>query len=187
VIKTKTEIAALMDFLEWIEALEKKDGVIFVYHEQKKFIPLMIIEALRKYRLLERFEKTVKSFVNGFDLGEKDRNGLLKYLTFSQNRKAQMEKLEMPVKKEEEEEFEGDATVRAKLSYEIVKLMSYDGEKKELDDAKLYNQFNEFVRVKAKAVHTELDDIAEQEECIKRQSSLREIFRIYFQTSRYHR
>lgn len=174
-----------MEFIEWIEALDKKDGVIFVYHEQKKFIPLMIIEALRKYRLLERFEKSVKSFVNGFDLGEKDRNGGLKYLNFSDNRKVQMEKLGMVTK--EEEVFEGDATVRAKLSYEIVKLMSYDGENKELDEEQLRNQLNEFVRVKAKAVNTELDDIAEQEECIKRQSSLREIFRIYFQTSRYHR
>lgn len=184
-IKTKTEVAALMDFLDWIESLDTKDGIIFVYHEQKKFIPMMIIEALRKYRLMERFEKVVKSFVNGFELGEKDNNGGLKYLTLSQNRKVQMEKLGMPTK--EEDEFEGDAAVRARLSFEIVKLMSYDGKMEELEDKQLQTQLNEFIRDKAQPINTELDDIAEQEECIKRQSSLSEIFRIYFQTSRYCR
>jgi hypothetical protein len=46
---------------------------------------------------------------------------------------------------------------------------------------------NEFVRAKAKPISSELHEIAEQEECIKRQSSLRDVFRSYFQASRYHR
>lgn len=185
-IKTKTEVAALNEFLDWIESLDKKDGIIFVYHEQKKFIPMMIIEALRKYRLMDRFEKVVKSFVNGYELGETDGNSgvILKYLNLSQNRNAQMEKLGM---NKVEDEFEGDAAVRAKLSYEIVKLMSYNGTMKELDEAELQTQLNEFIRDKAQPINTELDDIAEQEECIKRQSSLSEVFRTYFQTSRHCR
>jgi maternal-effect protein exuperantia len=187
VIKTKTEVFALMDFLEWIESLDTKDGVIFVYHEQKKFIPMMIIEAMRKYRLMERFEKVVKSFVNGFELGEKDNNGGLKYLTLKQNREVQMEKLGIKNNTKEEDEFEGDAAVRAKLSYEIVKWMSYGGTMKEIDDKQLQTQLNEFIRVKVQPLYTELEDIAEQEECIKRQSSLSDIFRTYFQTSRYCR
>lgn len=174
-----------MDFLDWIESLDKKDGIIFVYHEPKKFIPMMIIEALRKYRLLERFEKTVKSFVNGFELGEKNANIGLKMLNLSQNRTAQQQKLGMNAK--EENEFEGDAAVRARLSYEIVQLMSYNGTMKEMDDKEKQTQLNEFVRDKAEPISAELDDIAEQEECIKRQSSLSEIFRTYFQTSRFCR
>lgn len=182
-IKNKTEVAALNDFLDWIESLDKKDGIIFVYHEPKKFVPLMVIEALRKYRLLERFEKSVVSFVNGFDYDERANN--LKFMNLSDTLYAQREKLGQEAKKETE--FEGDAAVRAKLAYEIVKLMSYKGTWKEMDDKELQTQLNEFIRDEAKPISVELDDIADQEECIKRQSSLSEIFKLYFQTSRYCR
>lgn len=186
VIKTKTEIAALLEFLDWLEATNTKDGVIFVYHEQLKFTPYMMIEAMKKYRLLERFEKTVKSFVNGYDLaGEKNGGEGIKYLTLAQNLKIQKEKLEMPTS--ETEDFEGDAAVRAKLTYEIFTLMAHGGEKKEVEKEKMDAIINDFVRVKAKPISSELEEILEQEECIKRQSSLREVFRGYFQTSRYHR
>lgn len=186
VIKTKTEIAALLEFLDWLDTMNTKDGIIFVYHEQLKFTPYMVIEAMKKYRLFERFEKIVKSFVNGYDLaGEKQGGEGIKYLTLSQNRKIQMEKLEMiPT---ESDEFEGDAEVRAKLTYDIFTLMAHGGEKKEVEKEKMDAIINDFVRVKAKAMSSELEEIMEQEECIKRQSSLREVFRGYFQTSRYHR
>jgi hypothetical protein len=98
-----------------------------------------------------------------------------------------MEKLGIKNNTKEEEEFEGDAAVRAKLSYEIVKWMSYGGTMKDLDDKQLQTQLNEFIREKVQPIYTELEDIAEQEECIKRQSSLSDIFRTYFQTSRYCR
>ena len=52
VVKTKSEIAALMDFLIWLEKLKNNDkdsnGIIFVYHEQRKFVPYMILEAFKK-------------------------------------------------------------------------------------------------------------------------------------------
>lgn len=50
-VKTKTEVAALHDFLDWIEKikkLENSDGIILIYHEQRKFIPYMILEAFKK-------------------------------------------------------------------------------------------------------------------------------------------
>ena len=146
----------------------------------------MVIEAMKKYRLLERFEKTVKSFVNGYDLTDEKRGGEgIKYLNLQQNYKVQTEKLGMEVK--ELNEFEGDATVRAKLSYEIITLMSHGGEKKDVDEKAMAAILNEFVRAKAMPITDELEEISEQEECIKRQSTLRDIFRGFFQTSRYHR
>lgn len=157
-----------------------------MYHETQKFTPYMVIEAMKKYRLFERFEKTVKAFVNGYDLaGEKQGGEGIKYLTLNQNRKIQMEKLGMT--QSEPDEFEGDAAVRAKLTYEIVTLMAHGGEKKEVTDEQMATIVNEFVRAKAKPISSELQEIAEQEECIKRQSSLRDVFRTYFQASRYHR
>lgn len=147
----------------------------------------MVIEAMKKYRLFERFEKTVKAFVNGYDLaGEKQGGEGIKYLSLSQNLKIQMENLGMP--QSDPEEFEGDASVRAKLTYEIFTLMAHGGEKKEgATKEEMAAMINEFVRAKAKPISCELQEIIEQEECIKRQSSLRDVFRSYFQTSRYHR
>lgn len=146
----------------------------------------MIIEAMKKYRLMERFQKVVKSFVNGCDLEtEKQGGNCIKYLNLSQNYEIQMKKLGMECK--EMNEFEGDATVRAKLSYEICMLMAHGGEKKDLDEKAMEKMVNSFIREKAHPISTELAEIVEQEECIKRQSSLREIFRTYFQASRHHR
>lgn len=160
--------------------------MIFVYHDQQKFTPYMLIEAMKKYRLMERFEKIVKSFVNGYDLaGEKQGGNGVRYITLCQNYMIQMKQLGMEDK--EVDEFEGDATVRAKLSYDIITLMAHGGEKKDVDDEKMAALVNEFVRQKALPLSREMEEIAEQEECITRQSSLRDIFRGYFQTSPYHR
>jgi len=71
VIKSKSEISALTDFLSWIEAAkENADGVILVYHEPRKVIPAMLLESLKKYDLVDRFKKTVKGFANGFNIAE---------------------------------------------------------------------------------------------------------------------
>lgn len=186
VIKTKTEIAALLDFLDWLEAINKKDGIIFVYHDAQKFTPYMVIEAMRKYRLMDRFEKVVKSFVNGYDLaGEKQGGPGLRFLTLAQNYKIQQQKLGN--EDQDLNVFEGDASVRAKLSYDICVLMAHGGEKKGVEGEAMAAIVNNFVRAKARAIKFELEEISEEEECIKRQSSLRDIFRTYFQTSRYHR
>lgn len=72
VLKTKSEVSALTDFLTWLESVRgnAKDGVILIYHEPRKVIPAMLIESLKKYNLLERFKETVKGFANGFNIAE---------------------------------------------------------------------------------------------------------------------
>lgn len=115
VLKTKSEVQALKEFIEWLEELAKKtsatDGLILVYHEQRKFIPYLLLEALKKYSLMDRFNQTVKSFVNGFELAEKKtgqsctlRNLMKQY--FGQE-------------KENKDDFEGNASVRARQAFEI--------------------------------------------------------------------
>lgn len=147
-----------------------------------------MIEAMKKYRLMDRFEKVVKSFVNGYDLPSHlptEKQEGLKYVGLAQNYKIQREQLGMEPM--DINEFEGDATVRAKFSYDICMLMAHCGEKKEVEEKAMTAIVNNYIRQKAKPISGELDEIHEQEECIKRQSSLRDIFRGYFQTSRYHR
>ncbi|KAG5677885.1 hypothetical protein PVAND_007602 [Polypedilum vanderplanki] len=187
VIKTKTEIAAIMEFLEWLEKINgEKDGVILMYHDQPKITPYMLIEKMKKFNLFERFKKTVKSFVNGYDLNNFAEKGKgLKYLTLSANFKVHADQLNMNVK--EPEDFEGCAAVRAKLSYEICKLISYEGEQKELDDKQVLEQMNRYISAKANPIERELDELVEMEESISRQTDMRDIFLTYFSTSRYHR
>ncbi|XP_076632606.1 maternal protein exuperantia isoform X2 [Colletes latitarsis] len=72
VLKTKSEISSLIEFLNWLESIknDEKNGIILIYHEPRKVIPAMLIESLKKYNLLERFKHTVKGFVNGFNVAK---------------------------------------------------------------------------------------------------------------------
>merc|ERR1719414_1182160 len=69
VLKTKSEVSALQDFIEWLEDGRKKankDGVLLACHElnRKVLVPLLL-EAIHKYNLSEQFEATVTGFING--------------------------------------------------------------------------------------------------------------------------
>lgn len=71
VIKSKSEVSALTEFLSWLESVKgNTDGVILVYHEPRKVIPAMLLESLKKYDLVDRFKQTVKGFANGFNIAE---------------------------------------------------------------------------------------------------------------------
>jgi hypothetical protein len=176
-----------MDFLNWLEkAKDTSDGIIFVYHEQIKLMPYMLIETMKKFNLFDRFEKTVKAFVCGYDLCSDVQKGKgLKYLTLSQNYKVQLDMLGS--EESAPENFEGNAEVRAKLSYDICKLMAFEGEKKERDEKEIQDTFHKFVTSIAKPLTSELDEILEMEESIDRQSAMRNIFVTYFSMSSYHR
>lgn len=176
-----------MEFLAWLEKINgERDGIVLIYHEQSKLAPYMLIETMKKFNLHGRFNKIVKAFINGYDLSSDDQKGKgLKYLTLSQNFKVQADCLDIDEK--EPEDFEGNAAVRAKLSYEICKLMSFEGEKKELDDAALAEQMNKYLIEKALPIESELDELVEMEESLTRQTEMRDIFLTYFSTSRYHR
>ncbi|KOB68087.1 Exuperantia, partial [Operophtera brumata] len=62
ILKTKSEISALSDFLDWLEK-EKGDGsIILIYHEPRRLSPTMLLEALTSYALAaDKCKATVKS------------------------------------------------------------------------------------------------------------------------------
>lgn len=69
ILKTKSEVFALQDFIKWLaEAREacQSEGVLLVCHEpaRKVLVPLLL-EALSKYKLTESFQAVVKGFANG--------------------------------------------------------------------------------------------------------------------------
>ncbi|XP_055614429.1 maternal protein exuperantia [Uranotaenia lowii] len=125
VVKTKTEVSALNEFISWLEQRasedEGSDGVVLIYHEQRKFVPYMVIEALKKYNLLDRFTKTVKSFANGFKLAEAKCTKPIKYFSIRQ-----LSKLVL-AESEAKDGFEGDAAYRARLAYQITRRLANEG------------------------------------------------------------
>lgn len=179
-----------MEFLGWCEKINGENkGVIFVYHEQVKFVPYMMIEVMKKYNLSERFEKIVKGFVNGYELlDDEHKTNSLKFLSLTDNLVLQKKILNIDLEKNDQELcLEGNASRRANLSYEITKLMSYNGAMKELDEKALDEQMNEFIRSKALPLEAELEELVVKEESLTRQAGMRDIFIAYFSASRYHR
>ncbi|VVC86877.1 unnamed protein product [Leptidea sinapis] len=68
ILKTKSEISALSDFLEWLEK-EKGDGsIILIYHEPRRLSPTMLLEALSRHNFLDRFKKIVAGFADSYAL-----------------------------------------------------------------------------------------------------------------------
>lgn len=75
ILKTKSEVSALQDFISWLKEAQEKtksDGVILVCHEpaRKVLVPLFI-EALRRYDLFESFGEVVVAFANSVKVVEK--------------------------------------------------------------------------------------------------------------------
>lgn len=184
-----------MEFLAWLEKVNgtDKNGVIFVYHEQIKFVPYMMIEIMKKYNLWDRFGKIVKGFVNGYDMIDDEvKAKSLKYLPLTDNLGLQKECLGLPPTMtadqcKESVEEEGKASHRAELSYEICKYMAFEGQSKDLDEAAIDEQMHNYVRDKALPLDAELEELVEKEESLTRQGGMREIFINYFSNSRYHR
>lgn len=127
VVKTKTEVSALNEFISWLEERcredEGSDGVVLIYHEQRKFVPYMVIEALKKYNLLDRFAQTVKSFANGFKLAEEKCTKTIKYFSIRQLAKLVLDE------NEAKDGFEGNAAYRARLAYQLSRRLSNEGSK----------------------------------------------------------
>lgn len=124
VVKSKTEITALRTFLEWLEeckaADEDSNGVVLIYHEPIKFIPYMLLEAFKRYDLLDRFLNVVVAFVDGHEMSVTKCATTVKY-----NSLRHLAKLLLNSDDDDDvKNFEGNAGVRARLAYEIVQHLS---------------------------------------------------------------
>lgn len=153
VVKTKTEISALNEFINWLEARYREDegseGIVLIYHEQRKFVPYMLIEAVKKYNLLDRFTGLVKSFANGFKLAEEKCSKTIKYFSIRQLAKLVLEESEA------KDGFEGNAAYRARLAYQLARRLSREDDKPSSGDCS---------QVAAECEETPSNDEAEAEE-----------------------
>lgn len=153
VVKTKTEISALNEFMNWLEARYQEDegseGIVLIYHEQRKFVPYMLIEAVKKYNLLDRFTGMVKSFANGFKLAEEKCSKTIKYFSIRQLAKLVLEESEA------KDGFEGNAAYRARLAYQLARRLSREDDKPSSNDS---------TQVAAECEETPSNDEADAEE-----------------------
>lgn len=210
VVKSKTEIVALKSFLSWLEerkaAENDSKGVILIYHEPIKFIPYMLLEAYKRYDLLERFSKLVVGFVDGQALTDAKCANTCKTSSLRD-----LGKMFVDYKEDDDmKNFEGNAAVRARLAYQVIQHLikgiqrrasnvtvtnewnlfvkyfrDLTGEKENVDDAGYVtiDALNEFV----KTVDDELDELSNQKKCIDLQHTFRPVFVQYFKTNLYHR
>ncbi|SPP73815.1 maternal protein exuperantia-1 [Drosophila guanche] len=216
IIKSKSEVAALMDFLTWLEMLAAKqantDGIVLLYHEERKFIPYMILEALKKYGLIDRFNRTVKSFANIFNIAKAsmgDTNikkcGLRKLsMLLSKPKDDISDKENEPenikqnvsindkgskngINHEQQDGFEGSANVRAKMVYNVALQLTNSERKSEPESSEaVINLFNA-VKPFAQLVSTDVKELETQNENLGRQNSFRPLFLNYFRNTLYHR
>lgn len=156
-VKTKSEVSALTDFLNWLEANrgDAKDGIILIYHEFRKTAPGMLLEALRRYNLVERFSAVVKGFVNGFTVSSIKCKNATKSFSLRVMSRMLLHK---------EDDF-GNAVDRAQVSHDIIIHLGQE-ERVDLNGADNGNtsggekHITDFVCSFVNPVHAEEEEIA---------------------------
>uniref|UniRef100_V5GJ40 Maternal protein exuperantia-1 n=1 Tax=Anoplophora glabripennis TaxID=217634 RepID=V5GJ40_ANOGL len=184
-VKTKSEISALQDFLQWLETIsgEGVDGIILIYHEIRKASPGMLLEALRRYQLIDRFSKVVKGFANGFNIAQTKCANTTK--SFS------LRVMSRVLLNREDENF-SSAVERARASFEIASHLA-QGERIELDgkpsDAIIGTEQHiiNFVCPFTNPISAEEDEIAVFKVLLERQNTFRPVFGALLRASRTER
>ncbi|KAF6216227.1 hypothetical protein GE061_000567 [Apolygus lucorum] len=67
IVKTKSELFGLLDFIMKLEAQGKDRGIVLMCYERQKLAPYLLIEGLKRYDLLDRFKAVVKGFANCYE------------------------------------------------------------------------------------------------------------------------
>ncbi|EFA07494.1 maternal protein exuperantia-1 [Tribolium castaneum] len=179
-VKTKSDVAALTDFLEWLEKVQgddAHDGIILIYHEIRKASPGMLLEVLRRYNLLERFAKIVKGFANGFNIAQAKCAKTTKSFSLRVMAKVLLNR--------EDEDF-SSAVDRARVSYEIAAHLA-QGERQDLDEKKPTGTEPEiinFVCPFVNPISAEEDEIAQFKVLLERQNTFRPVFGALLRASR---
>ncbi|KAI5711257.1 maternal protein exuperantia [Diaphorina citri] len=73
VLRTKSEISALTDFLEWLEKVRGDNPTVYIVllcHETYKLNASLLLEALRRNQMLDRFSNIVKGFADCHSLAK---------------------------------------------------------------------------------------------------------------------
>ncbi|KAK9873246.1 hypothetical protein WA026_021734 [Henosepilachna vigintioctopunctata] len=174
-LKSKSEISALTDFLKWLEENrgDASDGIILIYHEIKKVSPGMLLEALRRYNLLERFNNVVKGFANGYQIASAKCGNTTKAFTLRIMAKILLN--------EDGNDFTS-AKDRAAATYQIAVHLA-QGERQDLDakasgdSTGLEPHLIDFICPFTNPISAEEEEIIELKDLLKIQNTFRPVFR----------
>lgn len=187
IVKTKSEIAALLEFLDWLEKLRKAEnsnGVILIYHENRKFIPYMILEAFKKYNLQSRLLSSVRAFVNGYEFSKVKCENTMKQFSLRELSKVL---LNIDQNKTKPQNIEASAAMRSRLAFEIAQHLA-KGEMKDVTSLeKELEVMSNIIYDHSHPVSYEIAELKTQHSMLEKQNSLRPIFLQYFKTTLYYR
>ncbi|XP_072946276.1 maternal protein exuperantia-1 [Epargyreus clarus] len=178
ILKTKSEISALTDFLDWLEK-EKGDGsIILIYHEPRRHSPTMLLEALTRYKLLERFSSIVAGFADSYALAADKCKATVKSVSLRVLARVLLDADALAV---------DSALDRATAAYRIVEHLA-QGEQQEVgaggEGAGASKDMVETARRWARPVRTELDVLASLKTILERQNTFRPVFAPLLRSSR---
>ncbi|XP_075986270.1 maternal protein exuperantia [Anticarsia gemmatalis] len=170
ILKTKSEISALSDFLDWLEK-EKGDGsVILIYHEPRRLSPTMLLEALTRYKLLDRFKSIVAGFADSYALAADKCKATVKSVSLRVLARVLLDADSLSV---------DSALERATAAYRIVEHLA-QGEQQEVgaggEGVSASKDMVETARAWARPVHTELEALATLKKLLERQNTFRPVF-----------
>ncbi|XP_013147808.1 PREDICTED: maternal protein exuperantia [Papilio polytes] len=172
ILKTKSEISALTDFLDWLEK-EKGDSeskVILIYHEPRRLSPIMLLEALIRYKLLDRFKCIVAGFADSYALAADKCKTTVKSVSLRVLARVLLDADSLSV---------DSALDRATAAYRIVEHLA-QGEQQEVgaggEGASASKDMVETARAWARPVHTELDALVNLKNLLERQNTFRPVF-----------
>ncbi|XP_026315998.1 maternal protein exuperantia [Hyposmocoma kahamanoa] len=172
ILKTKSEISALSDFLDWLEK-EKGDGsVILIYHEPRRLSPTMLLEALTRYKLLDRFKSIVAGFADSYALAADKCRATVKSVSLRVLARVLLDADSLAV---------DSALDRATAAYKIVEHLA-QGEQQEVGaggeggSGAAHAHVVETARLWARPVATELEELASLKKLLERQNTFRPVF-----------
>lgn len=173
-LKTKSEISGLIDFLTWLEKNrgDGNDGIILVFHEIRKMAPAMLLEALKRYNLQDRFAAVVKGFANSYELAESK---------CAQTMKSFSLKVLSRVLLDKEEELD-NAADRARLCYLVIQHLG-QGERQDLeaegsgDTGITERHAAELMHQYSRSLASEDKELADLKVLLERQNTFRPVFK----------
>ncbi|XP_045762313.1 maternal protein exuperantia isoform X1 [Maniola jurtina] len=170
ILKTKSEISALTDFLDWLEK-EKGDGsVILIYHEPRRLSPTMLLEAFTRYKLLDRFKSIVAGFTDSYALAADKCKATVKSVSLRVLARVLLDAETLSV---------DSALDRATAAYRIVEHLA-QGEQQEVgaggEGTTASKDMVETARLWARPVQTELEALASLKKLLERQNTFRPVF-----------
>lgn len=178
ILKTKSEISALTEFLDWLEK-EKGDGrVILIYHEPRRLSPTMLLEALTRYKLLDRFKTIVAGFTDSYALAYDKCKATVKSVSLRVLARVLLDADSVAV---------DSALERATAAYRIVEHLA-QGEQQEVSGGGEGSfAMVETAREWARPLATELTALENLKKLLERQNTFRPVFAPLLRSARAER